>query len=230
MTLLGLLSPFHRKGNNFHLAISLTPEKRERWHSLIRPYLAKGDLSHSCTGKLIGRLSFSQTAIFGKFDRAQLRPLYTKLYRRVYNSRLPQLERDSLRWWDEVASEFAPRLAIPRSARADWLIYTDAATEPTTICALIPHGNSSSPQLDTCYDQRLSAARGYLFRHTALIYGMELLSLVAFFETHSPRLRGGCCWVYLDNNNCLADLTRGDSNTDTIAVIVARFLEDGSSI
>ena len=110
------------------------------------PYLEEGGLSHSCLDKLIGRLSFSQTAIFGKFDRTQLRPLYTKMYRRVYNVRLSKLERATLRWRREVIAEFPPRLAVHRPARADWRIYTDASSEPPTICALIFRGNS--PQQD----------------------------------------------------------------------------------
>ena len=45
----------------------------------------------------------------------------------------------------------------------------------------------------------------------------------SFFEESAPLLQGSCCWVYIDNNNCLAALIRGDSNTDIIAVLVARF-------
>ena len=130
MTFIGLLGSFPFHGNNFRLAISLTPEKREKWPILIRSYLKLGGSPIGFLGRLIGRLSFSKTEIFGKFPRAQQRPLYTKLYRRVYNSRLPKLERDTLRWWGDVIAEFDPRLSAPRPARADWLIYTDAATDP----------------------------------------------------------------------------------------------------
>ena len=165
---------------------SLTPEKREKWSSLIHPHLAKGELPHSCLDKLIGRLSFSHTEIFGKFARTQLRPLYTKLYRRVYNSRLPKLERDTLRRWKEVIAEFTPRLAIPRPARADWLIYTDASTDPPEICALIFNGKSEAVERETCYAQGLSVVWSYLFRHTALIYGLELLALVTFSKLTPP--------------------------------------------
>ena len=34
----------------------------------------------------------------------------------------------------------------------------------------------------------------------------------------------------MGNNNCLAARTRGNSNTDTIDVLVARFLEDSTAI
>ena len=63
----------------------------------------------------------------------------------------------------------------------------------------------------------------YLFRFTNLIYGLELLALFLFLEESAAILQGSCCWVYIDNNKCLAALIRGDSNTDIIAVLVARF-------
>ena len=95
-----------------------------------------------------------------------------------------------MRWRNEAISEFTPLLAPPRPARADWLIYTDAATDPPEISALIFNGKSAAAELDTCYDQGLSVVWNYLFRHTALIYGLELLALVAFFETHVPPSSG----------------------------------------
>ena len=62
----------------------------------------------------------------------------------------------------------------------------------------------------------------FLFRHTALIFGLELLAVVAFFEQLAQRLGGQCVWVYVDNNNVLAAITRGDSNADVAAVLVAQ--------
>ena len=42
-----------------------------------------------------------------------------------------------MRWRRGVIAEFAPRLDVPRPARADWMTYTGTASEPPTICALI---------------------------------------------------------------------------------------------
>ena len=77
--------------------------------------------------------------------------------------------------------------------------------------------------MHTACASRAPAIWSYFFRNTALIYGLELLALVLFFEDHAAFLKGPCCWVYLDNNNCLASLVRGDSNTGIIAILVARF-------
>ena len=220
---LGLLGAFPTKGGKFQLSISLTDEKRSKWAAPLASYLKAGAISHRCLEKLLGRLGFPQTSLFGKFARTQLRPLYQKFYRRVYNTRLAQLERSNLECWLRVIADFTPRPAGVRPSRADWLIYTDAATDPANLCALLFRGDRSRPTLDTLATARVDTQWIYLFRHTALIYGLELLALVAFFELRAPFLRGSCCWVYLDNNNCLAALTRGDSNTDAIAVLVAHF-------
>ena len=42
-------------------------------------------------------------------------------------------------------------------------------------------------------------------------------------EDWAPFLRGSYCWIYLDSNNSLSALARGDSNTEVIAILVARF-------
>ena len=127
-----------------------------------------------------------------------------------------------MEWWASIIAEFTPRLARPRPLKPDWLIYTDAATKPARICALLFHGGRSSPDLHSCYSPKVDIAWPYLFRRTYLIYGLGLLDLVLFFEEAAPLLQGSCCWVYIDNNNCLAALIRGDSNTDIIAALVAR--------
>lgn len=173
--------------------------------------------------KSVGAPWFPLASLFGEFARAHLGPTYREFYRRVYNARLTAFEQPYLSWWRDIISDFAPRLARNRPARADWLIYTDAATDPTKLCALLIRGDCSRPSLDTLATARVDAPWIYLFRHTALIYGLELLALVAFFELQAPLLRCICRWIYLDNNNCRAALTRGDSNTEAVAILVARF-------
>ena len=220
---LGLLCDFPRRENGYKLAISLPADKRKKWSQLIASFLKEGSVSHSCLEKLIGRLLFSQSAIFGKFARTQLRPLYLKLHRRVYCAKLSAQEKLLFSWWKQIIEEFRPRIAIPRPPRPHWILYTDAATSTRLLCAILLHGDSSSPRIKDCCTTAAPLPWEYLFRHTALIYGLELLALVAFFEDWAPILSGSCIWVYLDSNNCLSALVRGDSNTAAIAVLVARF-------
>ena len=220
---LGLLGSFPCAENGWRLSISLTDDKRRKWSALLSSYLKEGRISHRCLEKLIGRLLFSQTAVFGKFARTQLRPLYQKFHSRHYSAALSPFEKLIFRWWRDVVEDCTPRVATPRPRRPHWIIYTDAATDPPLLCALLFHGGRSSPALHTVCSARAPLIWSYFFRHTALIYGLEMLALVLFFEDSADLLRGSCCWVYLDNNNCLAALVRGDSNTGVIAILVARF-------
>lgn len=110
------------------------------WPILIRSFLDRGELSHRCLDKLVGRLSFHQKALFGNSARNQIRPLYSKMRRRFYNARMSRFERDALLWRNGVIAEFTPRLAVPRPPAADWLVYTDAAAEPPTLRELLFRG------------------------------------------------------------------------------------------
>ena len=117
-------------GNDFALWASLPGGKKKACSSLILSYLAQNRLSYQEIEKLIGRKSFSRTLFFAKFARAQLRSLYTKLYRRVYNAPLSGAERETLQWRGDLSEAFSPRSCRPLPNRCDWLVYTDAAPNP----------------------------------------------------------------------------------------------------
>ena len=149
--------------------------------------------------------------------------MYRKLHRRVYTADLPAYERSIIERTASIIAEFTPRTARPIPLKPDWIIYTDATSAPSKIFDLLFYGCRSSPDIHSCYASRVDITWNYLFRYTNLTYGLELLALDLFFEESAASLQGSCFWVYVDNNNCLAALARGDSNTDIIAVLVARF-------
>ena len=70
---------------------------------------------------------------------------------------------------------------------------------------------------------RAPAMWPYFFRDAALIYVLEMSAVVLFFEDHAASLRRTCCWIFLDNNNCLAALVRGGANAGIIAILAASF-------
>ena len=127
-------------------------------------------------------------------------------------------------WRARAISDFAPRLAIPRPRRPDWLIYTDAETVPPALRALLFEGGRSSHRLRALRSlTAVPVTWPHISRWDSLIFCLELLALVLFTDDWAPFLRGINCWIYLGNNNCLASLVWVDSNTDVIAVLVARF-------
>ena len=225
ITFLGLLGWFPTAENNYTLHISLPEEKRQAWSALLADFISKRSLSHQELEKLIGRLSFSQTLLFGKFARTQLRPLYQKLHRRVYNARLTASELAVFQWWERVIRSFSPRICTPCKEFCDWIVYTDAATSPPRLCALRFAGNTRPTRLIQQLSSSAPTVWQYLFRKTCLIFGLELLALVAFLEESAVNLAGCSIWFYMDSNNSLSAMTRGDSNTAVIAVLVSRAWE-----
>ena len=105
---IGLLGTSPCRSNGWQLPISLTGEKRRKWSSLLTSYLKEGRISHRRLGKLNGRPLFSKTAVFEKFARAQLRPLYQKFNSRYYATMLSPYERMVSRWWKEVVEDCTP--------------------------------------------------------------------------------------------------------------------------
>ena len=51
---------------------------------------------------------------------------------------------------------------------------------------------------------------------------MELLAFVEFYEDYAPVLAGKSVWIYMDSNNSLSAVTKGDSDAEDIAILVAQ--------
>ena len=188
-------------------------------HSL--SYLDQNMISYHGLGKFLGRLTISQTLIFGKFARTKMRPFYQKQYRRVYNAALSAEERSVFSRRCEIITSFTPSICRPLSRKFDWPLYTDAATNPPCSCALLFNPWKASISLDS---QLAAFVRPWthLFKLTCLIFGLDLLALAAFVEDFGPWLAGKSIWIYMGNNICLSAMTRGESNTEAIAILVGR--------
>ena len=120
---------------------------------------------------------------------------------------------------------FNPRICRPCAHRRNWLAYTDSATSHPRICALRFRGSDSTPHQAAQHSTAVPTVWLYQFRQTCLIFGLELLTLVAFLQDEAAGLAGCSIWVYMDGNNSLSAMTRGDSNMASIASLVARAWE-----
>ena len=87
--------------------------------------------------------------------------------------------------------------------------------------AILFDGSAPHPSCVGQYVADVSEAWMGLFNDTSLIYGIELLVLVAIVEHLVPLLQGCCVWFHVDNN-VLPDVARGDANTEVIAMMVAK--------
>ena len=137
LTSLGLFGEFPDNNDNI-LRISLPTDKATRWGKIVASHIASGQILHSELDKLIGLLSCSQNAIFGRFGRTILRPLYNKFTNKYYYSdKLGRRELEALRWWETAIGQMRPRIDCPEPQFPDLVIYTDAAAKTRIISALI---------------------------------------------------------------------------------------------
>ena len=203
------------------LHVSLPETKAKKWSSLLQQVLTDRKINIIELESLIGKLSFSQTCLFGKFARTQLRPLYKKLHSRFYSAKLSSREMSTLRWWLAITKELKPRIAHSLNSHPDFVLFTDAATSNPLIAGVLFRPRSTKVlQLTT---GRVPSAWIRRFHRRNKIFGSELLAPLAFIWTHQDLMRGKACAIYLDSNNALAALLRGDSCDSFIVAMVAVF-------
>ena len=139
-----------------------------------------------------------------------------------YSGKLPTAELGNLAWWLSLLASFAPRPLPHRPIYIRRIAYADAATSSSAIFALLFDSSAAAPTIHQSWTARSHTTWGYLFRNTARIIGLELLATLAFIEEFAPRRPKSPLWLYVDNNNALAAIVRGDSPTDIVAIMVAR--------
>ena len=127
------------------LQVTLTKEKASRWHAIILKHIADDTITQIELEKLLGKLCFSKTCLFGKFARTQLRRLYRKLHTKTYTAKLTKLEKMSLRWWADVIISLRRRIPRKPGRTAEFVLYTDAATSTNRVAALLFRGATPPP-------------------------------------------------------------------------------------
>ena len=153
-----------------------------------------------------------------------MRVLYRKLYREIYCSQLSHRERAVLIWRCAIPRELKPRITSDIKRFPDFVLYSDAASTMSQIAAILfKGGHSGSPKIELLTKGKTPKFWIRLFHRANLIYGLDLLALLGFIFANRHRLKGSSINAYLDNNNALCALIRGDSNTAVIADMVAVF-------
>ena len=221
LTFLGIEGYFPCKANGMRLRVPLPETKAQKWAPLLQQVLTGRKIGIVELESLIGKLSFSQTCLFGKFARTQLRPLYKKLHGRFYSTELSSREHSAIRWWLATIKELRPRIAQGLNSHPDLILFTDAATSNPLIAGVLFKPRSTRAiQLTT---GRAPSAWLRRFNVKNKIFGPELLAPLAFIWSHQDLMRGKACTIYLDSNNALAALLRGDSCDSFVVAMVAFF-------
>ena len=129
-------------------------------------------------GSLIGKLSFSQTRLFGKFARTHPRPLNRKLYRRFYAAKLSPRESTTLKRRIAALTKIKPRIARGIDRYTDFILLTDAAKHTPLIAGFLFRPRTKRVLQITTGRAPSSWMRLSQRRNT--IFGSELLAPIAF--------------------------------------------------
>ena len=97
--------------NGIEISAQIAQSKAPRRIDTTKRPLSEGRAGRKDLESLIGELGFSQTSLFAKFARCQLRAIYLKIHRK---------------WYPPTISSTAPRVVASPSTQADFVIYTDA--------------------------------------------------------------------------------------------------------
>ena len=223
VTFLGLLGHFPCHENNFQLSVTLTPEKASKWVCEINGFIKNRSISSHELEKLIGKLGFSQTSLFGKFARTQLSPLYKKFYSRSFTAKLSFSELKTLHWWAAVLSSLQPRIPRPANRTPDFVVYTDAALLTRRLAALVLSTRSSKVSADLLAVSTTPTAWFRLFHRRNPIIGMEMLAPLALLWTAQSLVKGRRVNLYIDNDTASNTLIRGDCADAFLAAMIKAF-------
>ena len=221
ITFLGLRGTFPSPQTDMLLSVDLTAEKKAAWASRIDDILEAGAISHGELEALTGRLSFSQTSIFGRYGRAMMQHLYRKLYAGFYSAGLTDEDRTNLDWWAGLLRSARPRIISPRRSTPQKVVITDAATETMIMAGIVFDKEyfDATQHASVCRGIRAAPVWEALFITTNLILGLELTAVVLVTADPLIPLDGQCVTYYVDNNNSLSALVKADSGRDVIAVL-----------
>ena len=221
ITFPGLCGSFPGPDTDMSLRIDLPALKKRKWSSLIRQTLRSGSITHDRLESLTGRLSFSQTSIFGRFGRAMMQPLYRKIYAPYYSPALTPGDRLTLEWWGGLLPRVRPRVVSTQGRYPDWIIYSDAATTTGIMACVVFHRNDflQSPRIRIARWVKAHPTWLGIFDDTNLIYGLETLALTMTIADPDLPLDNSLVTCYVDNNNTLCALVRSDSATLIISVL-----------
>ena len=222
---LGLLGSFPGIDTDFLLHISLPQDKIVRWSQITLDHMTEGRITHKNLERLVGKLSYTQTSVFGRFGRTLLKPLIDKANARPFVEKFSERELDILSWWVESIRASTPRIIELKPQRPEVIIYTDAATSTRVVAACVLHPENF-PQHQVFSELRAEVSNPLwevTLAGTTYIYGLEMLAIVAIILVLGEQLRNKNVTIYIDNSNARDALVRGYTDTKAVDKMVQIF-------
>ena len=136
LTFRGLQASFPAPLTGPRLLVGLSPDQTLLWRDRIRESPNIRAITHGDLDRLIGRLSFTRTSVFGRIGR----PMFTALYQRkapFYHLALSGREFNAIFWRRAALGHITPRLMRPRATSSNLIISTTPPHPLTRIIAAI---------------------------------------------------------------------------------------------
>ena len=212
---IGVEGSMPTRENGTQLAVRAPAEKAAKWSGLIKNFLTADATERAWLDMLIGRLSFAQSAIFARFARSLLGPLYRKLKSMAYTAELPPGERIVLTAWRSFLGRPCAKLCKPFRSLPEFVLYTDASLKGDrgVLSAILFKTQGKNPLTSEFVFS--NKAPSYLldrFRKSSQIYVLELFSILAAIFQLKDIIRGKSVAIFCDNDAASQALVKGDSD------------------
>ena len=118
-----------------------------------------------------------------------------------------------------------PRGSPQVSLRPEVVVYTDAATSAALIAASVIDvvNFANGPAFDAVLIERVDMSRFGIFAETNLIYGLEMLAVIATTYALRDFAAGRNLIFYVDNSNTKDALVKGHSDSPVIDKLIKIF-------
>ena len=114
---LGLTGCFPCRGSDYSLSISLTPDKSLMWQRVLAHIVSTRTVPHTASESAIGSLGFAECAVYLRFARCMLHPLYDKLYSTPYYLNVHGRRLGAFKWRSGELPTLRPRVISKRVTR-----------------------------------------------------------------------------------------------------------------
>ena len=226
LSFLGLTGYFPTMQNNWQLSITLTEDKIAKWPAQISHFLTEGKIMHAELHKLIGKLSFAQSMVFGKCARSFLRPLYTWLHSDYFSPCISDQIAEILRWWIRLLRSFRPRIVTFCPKFPSFVIFTDASFKDGVgkVAAFLFHRDSfrSNGKAAAMASLEVPAKVLAYFSDTLPIFALEFFAItLAVFEWETL-IRDCSTTLYTDNTGAFGAVLNTGSTSRSVSNVTMR--------
>ena len=224
-TFLGLTGSFPSRCNSFRLSIKLDDLKAAKWIKSLEDIIRDRRVDHKDLDRLVGRLSFAQTNVFGKFARPFSQELYDRLHAHPYISSCDDYFLANLNWWLSALKSGISRTVSLMPKYPKYILYTDASWSDKK-----HSGRIAAILIERCSGKVLEVLSSAaplslvnLFKSSLAIYGLELFALVAATAAWQRFLAYSCVCAYVDNDPSSNGLIRGAAKFPAAHNMILRF-------